>query len=428
MKIKRTMSVLSAMLIMLTAVCGCFAVSANAAGTMTYSYVISTSEAVNAFEGKVFYPKESLSVESITFSGQKNDKIGTILFNDSNVSVPFNFSGGQTLITVVFNVNGDYNVSDIYTEITDFYSNATVATGNIPFDYSNVIDGEVVSCGHTDIDTPANSYVNKKYVVTYNYKENPGAQTKTKYIKDVWSNLNNAKRIAEFGMPKINNPYYTYSVDTANYSGSYTTIYAVMSETDKQYTVYLDGTEQGEYAYLDMTTVTTSGQKDFLINGVRVASGTSFSFYVTGDTNITTESPTGTVSESATLVSNALYVSDYGQTAAKVKMELLASATSTNFKRMGVAFATESRSVNDIKAAVKSINTGTGTSNKIAVHNSRVDNPNISGQYQFIYAPYVSVSKVSGNTQLFFYSYVENNDNTITISQASQVSFSNVLA
>ncbi len=427
MKIKRTLSVLSAMLIMLTAVCGCFAVSANAAGTMTYSFVVTTSEEVNAFEGKIFYPKDALSVNTITFNGQKNDKIGTVLFNDSNVSVPFDFVGGKTMITVVFNVNGDYNAADISTEISDFYSNATVATGNIPFEYANVIDGEVVSCGHTDIDTPANSYVNKKYRITYNFMETPEAQSKTKYIKDVWSNLKNAKQIAELDMPKINNPYYTYSLESANYSG-YTTIYATMSNTAKQYSVYLDGTEQGEYAYLDMATVSTSEQKDFLINGVRVACGTSFSFYVTDDINITTEAPTGTISDTATLVNNALYVSDYGQTAAKVKMELLASATSTNFKRMGVALATENRSDNDILAAINSVTTGTGTSNQIVVHNSKVKNPNISGQYQFIYAPYVSVSKVSGNTQVFFRSFVENNDGEITLSQVSHVSFSNVLA
>ena len=427
MKIKRTLSVLSAMLIMLTAVCGCFAVSANAAGTMTYSFVVTTSEEVNAFEGKIFYPKDVLSVNTITFNGQKNDKIGTVLFNDSNVSVPFDFVGGKTMITVVFNVNGDYNAADISTEISDFYSNATVATGNIPFEYANVIDGEVVSCGHTDIDTPANSYVNKKYRITYNFMETPEAQSKTKYIKDVWSNLKNAKQIAELDMPKINNPYYTYSLESANYSG-YTTIYATMSNTAKQYSVYLDGTEQGEYAYLDMATVSTSEQKDFLINGVRVACGTSFSFYVTDDINITTEAPTGTISDTATLVNNALYVSDYGQTAAKVKMELLASATSTNFKRMGVALATENRSDNDILAAINSVMTGTGTSNQIVVHNSKVKNPNISGQYQFIYAPYVSVSKVSGNTQVFFRSFVENNDGEITLSQVSHVSFSNVLA
>ncbi|MCR5652810.1 MAG: hypothetical protein K6F88_03325 [Ruminococcus sp.] len=425
MTIKKTMSVVLSVMIMLTAVCGCFAVTANAAGTVTYSYVITTNDAVNAFEGRIHYPSSSLSVNSITFNGTSNNKNGKILFNYSNVNSTFDFSDGKTLITVVFDVNGAYSESDIYGELTDFYNIAHVASGNSAFDYANILDGEVTSCGHTDIDTPANSYANTKYAVTYSYKEYPASATNSTYTKSVWSNLSDAKTIAELYMPRIDNPYYTHSVASATLSG--TDISATMSNTEKTYEVTLDNHSQGEFRYLTETEVAVDGTVDFLVNGVRVARGSSFKFFVTGDTDITTEAVEGTICERASLINNALYISNNGNNAV-VKMEMLASAVSTCFVRMGVAYSGSACDADDIKSAVTAVTTGTGRNNKIAVHNSTVDKPNMSGQYQFIYAPYISVSKVSKDQSLYFYSYVVNNDGTITVSAASQVNFSNVLA
>ncbi|MBR1731973.1 MAG: hypothetical protein IJ725_06035 [Ruminococcus sp.] len=431
MNIKKMTSLFLSVMIMLTVICGGFAVTADAAGTITYSYVITTNEAVNAFEGRIVYPKDSLSVNSIAFNGTKNDRNGKILFNDSNVDTAFDFAGGNTVITVVFNVNGDYSEADIYGEMTDFYSKETIDSGNIPFDYANVIDGEVVSCGHTDIDTPKNSYENSKYSIVYSYKENPLKENNTTYTKSVWSNLTNAESIAEFNMPRIENPYYgNYTVSEASFADS-KSITAQLSCQTKKYTVTFNGEEQGEYEYLATAQVTTEGEtKDFIVDGNLVASGTAYSFFVTGDTDIVTSEPTGTIGENATLISNALYVSDdpNAQGKAIVKMEMLASATSADFERLGVAFASTSRSADDITAAVKTVPSGTATINKIAVHNSAVDNPNVSGQYQFIYAPYVSVSKISKDKSLYFYAYVVNGNGDVTISGASKVSFSNVLA
>ena len=427
MNIKRLTALLLSVILMLTVVCAGFTV--NATGTITYSYVINTSEAVNALEGKIVYPKDSLSVSTITFDGMKNDKNGQILFNTSNEKSAFDFTGGKTVITVVFDVNGEYNASDVYGVITDFYSIETIDSGNIPFDYSNVIDGEVVSCGHKDIDTPKNSYENKKYSIVYSYTENPEAETSSTYTKSVWTNLTDAKSIAELNMPRIENPYFNnYSVSAAAFADN--TINAQLSWQNKKYTVYLNGEKKGEYEYLQNAQITVDEPKDFIIDGNFVASGTVYNFFVTGDTDIATSEPTGTVGESATLISNALYVSDdaNAQGKAVVKMEMLASATSAGFKRMGVAFASSNRSNDDIKAAVSAVTSGTATNNRIAVHNSAVDNPNISGQYQFIYAPYVSVSKVSKDKSLYFYAYVVNSDGEVTISNYSKVSFSNVLA
>lgn len=431
MIIKRTLSVLLSVMIVLTVVCGCFAISADAAGTITYSFVIKAADSVNAFEGKIHYPQNALSVNSITFSGQKNDKGGTILFNTSDISNPFDFSEGGNIITVVFNVNGTYDSSQIYGELEEFYNIALIADGNVPFDYSNVIDGEVVSCGHTDIDNPAASYENTKYTIVYSYKNNPAAAADLKYTKSAWSNLTDAELIAELNMPRIKNPYYgSYSVDSAEFNPeSSNTIAATLSAATKKYTVDVDGENQGQYEYLAPATVNTDNEKDFMINGVRVATGTSYTFFVTSNIDITTEEPSGEIGENASVINNALYLSDDSQNIARVNMEMLASATSTDFERMGIAFAASSRDTSDIQSAVNAV-TGADTalSNKIAVHNSKVDNPNVSGQYQFIYAPYITVSKVSKDKSLYFYAFVVNKDGTVTVSDPAEIAFANILA
>ena len=430
MNIKKIISVILSAMIMIITVCGCFSVTAGAEGTVTYSYVVSTYDSVNGFEGELYYPK-ALSVKQITFSGMKNDKTRKIIFNDSNVIAPFDFSDGKNLITVEFNINGEYNADDIYVKMSEFYSYLTVTQGNIPFDYANVVDGEIVSRGHTDIDTPSNSYVETKYSVTYRYKENPQAETLcTTTAKPIWTVLNSAKSIAEISIPRIDNPYYSYSVDSAEFTGTGSkSITALLKNTTKTYNVSLDGQLQGNFAYLDPATVSADAEKDFFINGIYVSTGKSLTLFVTDDMDILTEEPAGEVSDSATLINNALYVNDNlnNEGRAVVNMEMLVSATSTNFSRMGVAFSESPCVEDDIRNAVNAVTTGTAKINKIAVHNSKVDYPNISGQYQFIYAPYVSVSKVSKDKILYFYSYVVNKDGTITVSDAAQVRFSNVL-
>lgn len=424
MKIKKITSLILSFMMIFTVVCGCFAFSANAAGTITYSYVISTTEEINAFEGTIYYPSASLSVNSVSFGGQWNDKGGKIPFNNSNVQTPFDFEGGKTMITVVFNVNGAYDASALYGELDEFYNIATVASGNSPFDYTNVIDGEVASSGHTDIDTPANSYSDTKYSVVYTYNESPS--NSATYTKTVWAHSDNALTIAENNKPNITNPYYqNYSATTASFNGNI--INAALTGEFKEYSISLNGVDVDQKHYLDSAEVAVGSECDFFINGNRVYRGTSYSFFVTGDTNITTEVAQGDIIDSAALVSNALYVSESNNTP-YVKMELLASTTSKNYARMGVAFASEEKTIAQLSSAINAVTANTAASNKIAVHNSSVNMPNKSGQYQFIYAPYVAVSKISKDTSLYFYSFVVNTDGDVTISDVQQVNFANVLA
>ena len=85
-----------------------------------------------------------------------------------------------------------------------------------------------------------------------------------------------------------------------------------------------------------------------------------------------------------------------------------------------------SKSEDEIAAAVDEIKTGTGTTNKIAVHNSSVNWYNQSGQYQFRYAPYFSISKAK-DASIYFYTYVVTDDG-VQVSSAATYNMSNLLA
>ena len=395
--------------------------------SVTYKYVITADEAVSAYEGRINYPADKLSVNNIVFpDGQVNNRNGKILFNCSGTT-DIDFSDGKAIITVQFDVLDAFNKSDVYGELEEFYNLRDVLGGNTPFDYENVFDDEVYSCGHTDLDNESNSYENTKYTIIYSYKENPAAEADSTTTKSAWSNLSNAQTIAELNMPYIQNPYYNnYTVSSAVKDG--TTINAALGYQIKKYSVSLDGVNKGEYEYLQTATVTTDTEKDFFIDGNCVARGTAFSFYVTDNVDVTTDEPTGSIGESSSLIANALYVADAGAGKANIKMEMLVSATSSGFSRMGVAYAVTQRSADDVRSAIQTIVSGTAVNNKIAVHNSAVDNPNQSGQYQFIYAPYVSVSKVDKSKSLYFYAYVVDKNGNITISAPSQIKFANVFA
>ena len=94
---------------------------------------------------------------------------------------------------------------------------------------------------------------------------------------------------------------------------------------------------------------------------------------------------------------------------------------------MGVAFALSEKTENEIKNAVQEVQTGTGTSNKIAVHNSKVDWYNQSGQYQFRYAPYFSISKAK-DASIYFYTYVVDKNGSVKVSDEAIYNMSNLLA
>ena len=238
------------------------------------------------------------------------------------------------------------------------------------------------------------------YTVVFKYETVDGTQTLTKTTTLAESDIT---KVATSVMPNIENKMYSYALGECTAEG--TTITANLVATKKFYKVTVDNNLVGEYEYKKEATVTL---KD----------GTKYTFYVTDDVEIDSDTVT---MDAVTLSLDALTVTDE-----IVSMDLLATAKIENFARMGVAFATSDKSKSDIEDAVLNVATDTAVSNKIAVHNSTVDSPNVSGYYQFVYTPFVSRDKAT--TTLYFYTFVVDTDGRVEVSSGVPVDLANAVA
>lgn len=261
------------------------------------------------------------------------------------------------------------------------------------------------------------------YTVIYSYNDGKKDTSVTKTYTT--SEEKTAAEIAGLCMPVIESPYYTYSVESASVEG--TVVNVQLKGTKKKYIVILNGEEYSSREYLSVETIKVNEPAGFIIDGKVVAVGTEFKFFVTGNMDITTDTAKTDTDEFAEINFNSLRASeDY------VYMELLASAKvkEDDYSRMGVAFKTTESSEDDIKAAINEVATGTKkASNGIAVHNSSVTKMNSSGQYQYIYVPYLSTSLVNNpDMKIYFRSFVVKNDGTILLSEPQEVKPYNAIA
>ena len=266
--------------------------------------------------------------------------------------------------------------------------------------------------------------VPENVTITYNYKvyDEATEQPVSKSIsKTVSVGDYTYDQLVALNKPFIKSPYYEYGEATFERNGSQ--INATIPYTEKQYTVKLNNSEVGKFKYMETAEVGTGEQKSFIVNGNVVFVGGIYKFYVCDDTDITTGDPSS-AEEYALIDLNNVCVTDN-----KVELDMLATANigSGTFERMGVAFALSEKTANEIKSAVEAIPTGTGTQNKIAVHNSQVDYANQSGQYQFRYAPYFSIDKALDAT-IYFYTYVVDKSGSVKVSEKAQYNMSNLLA
>ena len=266
--------------------------------------------------------------------------------------------------------------------------------------------------------------VPQEVTITYNYNvynEETGQPVSKSVSKTVSVGNYTYDQLVELNKPYIKSPYYEYGEATFERNGAQ--INATIPNTEKKYTVTLNGVEQGEYKYMQTATVGTGEQKSFIVNGNVVFVGGTYKFYVCDDTDITTGDPSSAV-EYALIDLNNVCVTDN-----KVELDMLATANigDGSFERMGVAFALSEKTENEIKNAVLAVPTGTDTVDKIAVHNSSVDWCNQSGQYQFRYAPYFSKDKAK-DAVIYFYTYVIDKDGNIKVSDAVQYDMRNLLA
>ena len=252
------------------------------------------------------------------------------------------------------------------------------------------------------------------YTVTYNYNNGTEDTFLTRTYKT--EEKISAEELAVACYPSIKNPYNDYSVGDARFTGD-TTVEVNLKATLKEYTITLNGDEYSVKHYMDVETITTDTESGFLIDSKVVAVGKTFKFFVTGDIDVVTRETEKTADEFASIIFNSLSVS--GQ---KVLIQLVATAKVDDYSRMGVAFTTSENVEDLVKEAVTEVESGTKKAeNGIVVHNSEVGLANESGQYQFIYAPYIDVGKVEKTTKIYFYAYVVKPDGTVIVSPAARV-------
>lgn len=277
-------------------------------------------------------------------------------------------------------------------------------------------DVRVAATFEESAEAPKIKNINYKYNL---YDENTAQKVEKTVSKTVVPSDYTIEQLIEINIPYIKSAYYDYSAYTYERSGD--TLNVTINDSDKKYTVTVDGKEIGEYDYLQTATINLDEEKSFIVDGKVVYVGKSYSFYVGSDIDIITDEPTEKT-EYAYINLNNVSVTDE-----KVELDMLATANvNGKYQRMGVAFALSEKTEDEIAAAVQNVTTGTGTSNKIAVHNSTVDWYNQSGQYQFRYAPYFARDKAKDAT-IYFYTYVVTDDG-IKVSNAAQYDMHNLLA
>lgn len=252
----------------------------------------------------------------------------------------------------------------------------------------------------------------KDFTVIYNYvtkDETTQEEVERTLTKTVTADSDtDAETLANEKYPSIKNPYYSYMLGQCEFDENDDSIViADLDATPIYYTVSLDGeTVYDDCTYKQEVTVE--------INGA------DYTFFVTGDVELTSDTPTET--EDAVISLDSVTITDE-----QITLELLATANSDDFARMGVAFATSEKTQEELAAAVTAIETGTDVyDNSIVVHNSTVDSPNVSGQYQFIYAPYLS--KENAVTTLYFYTYVVDSQGNVSVSTVVSFDLENAYA
>lgn len=177
-RIKRIISVALVLVMMMSLVC----ITTNAVeGEITYSFIVTCNAGIAGFEGEISYPSalsvkqesgQLVGVSGLSDAAAYGIKDGKLSFNDSfypqqgESNLPFDFSKGKALISVVFKVNGAYEASQIKTELTEFYSTTQVkGVENTPYTFTEQIDGNNVNSGYVDIDESSNN-LGSDYIYT----------------------------------------------------------------------------------------------------------------------------------------------------------------------------------------------------------------------------------------------------------------------
>lgn len=437
MKIKKLSSIIMAAVLTATSLFCVSAQTTDSSQKVVYSYVVATDSKIAAFDGEISYPS-NYTVESVSYYGSKSVKIdnntaepnvvdnadqsnGTLKFNSTYKTDVYDFSDATALVTVTFNVDGEYKSSDINTTINDFYNVKSVKSGNVSFRYDEVVNGETVSSGQFNKSNPGEHV----YQITYNYiLDNARKTLSTVYTTEETS----AKTIAEKNAPSLKSVSYVYNItEDGVTTGSNYSVNVNIAREKKLYPVYVDGELFGNYAFNSKVTIDKDEEVSFIINGNVVHVGKSFQFLVGGMTDIETDDPVDAPDTYS-------YIETSGSNVEKdkVEMELLATAKVENFSRMGVAFSNHPLNKTDIEADAAEVTAKGATragSHGSVVYNSTVSEPNVSGQYQFLFGPYFQNNETYRDYTFYFYAFVVDASGNVTVfDEPSVVSIANLLA
>ena len=456
MKFRKTLSLIMAVVLSFTTLVGAsVAASADTTQEVVYTYKITTDKTIAAFDGDVSFPSNYTLQNNVVFydgdtvtsgsetinpttsvcdninntlEGNRIDEVNELhkyKFNFTYKKDLFDFSAGKALVTLTFTVNGAYDISDITTKMNDIYNIENVREKNVPYRYDEYLNGEAVRSGQDNTGNPDEHI----YTLHYNYQNDSNVNTSLTYVKT----LSDAslKTIAEGNMPQLKTASYKYSVDEANIISNGNYEYTInLTREAILYTVTLtdeDGNyeEVGSYEYLQQVTVNPDGQEhSFLIDGNIIAVGTSFTFYVGGNTDVELAEPEETADTYA-VTNDAGYTLEQD----KFSMQMLATAKAGSFKRMGVAYSNAPLSINDIKTTAAKDNLCVSersvkdSATGVIVYTSKVNKANVSGQYQFLFAPYFTGIERFKDFTFYFYTFIVDNNNVVTVSD-TPVTFS----
>lgn len=405
---------------------GKFAFSGTSVKTVVIPNSVQTIDAScfasNSSLKKVYIPDSVTSIGANLFNKSSNVKVYTTSGSTAAIYCVNNSIPYEIVSKMPSDALGDVNFDGVVDDKDIRAMRSELNGEDVDFNARNCDMNSDCKFDVNDV-TMLQTQLNHDYTVVYKYKAYSGMNSYTYSTRtySVTSYKSDLKEIAKEYCPAIKSPYVTYSVGDVSRSGD--TINVTITDSPRYYTVEFNGAEE-KYRYKETATLSAQSDSYFITGGRPVAYGSSYSFYVTGDVSFESKSSSSAEKEDiASIDFNSYIITDE-----KITIELLATADVSSFKRMGVAFAKSGQSREAVAEAVNAVETGTAVHNGIAVHNSGVTKANISGQYQFIYEPYMSLVNAKKISSLCFYTFAKTATGEVVISDVAEVNINSVLA
>ena len=376
----------------------------------------------NASLKKVYIPESVTSIGATLFNKSPNVTVYTTQGSAAAQYCATNSINCEIIGAMPSEIDGDVNFDGRLDENDAYTMRSELNNEDVDFNSQNCDMNSDCRFDVNDV-TALQNKLTQTYTVIYNYKSYSSAEAYENVSRTVSATTykSDAREIANENYPSIKSPYVTYAIESVSKNGN--TISVNISDSPKYYTVSFNGKES-HYRYNEPATLTADEESYFITGGRPVARGTSYTFFVTGNADYTTDtSVSGDREDIVSIDFNSYIITDE-----RITIDLLATADVSSFKRMGVAFALTSKDRESLAEAIGQVTGGTDVYNEIAVHNSGVTTANISGQYQFIYEPFLKLADIGTKERICFYTFAETAEGEIIVSDVADVKISSVLA